>query len=219
MQEDIAKGLLESKAITVNLENPFVFVSGTISPVYVDVRKLLSFPKVRDKVTDGFIELIRKGIEIEKIDVIAGGETAGIPFAAMVAGELKKPMIYVRKETKGYGQNKQIEGTINKGDRVLLVEDVITSGTTKVKFNIGIRSAGATMTDCICVFNYESEVLGIHEGREKLKNYDIKLHSLVDWDDVLKIAEEDDYFSSEELAQIRKFLQDPEVWGKNMGYE
>ena len=219
MKEKLARGLLESKAITVNLKNPYVFVSGTISPVYVDVRKLLSYPEVRNEIIDGFLEILKNKIDISKIDVIAGGETAGIPFAAMLSHELGLPMIYIRKEPKGYGQDNQIEGVAKENQKILLVEDVITSGSSKIKFNIGIRAAGAVLTDCLCVFGYESSELNIGEGREKLKEYGIDLHILVNWDDVLSIAEQEDYFNEKEIRQIRDFLTEPEEWGKKMGYE
>ncbi len=219
MKEEIARGLLESGAISVNLDNPFVFVSGTISPVYVDVRKLLSFPEVREKITEGFLEIAEERMDISKIDIIAGGETAGIPFAALLASKLELPMIYVRKEPKGYGQDKQIEGVAKSDQKVLLVEDVITSGSSKIKFNIGIRAAGAVLTDCMCVFGYESSELDIGEGRKKLEEYGIGLHLLVDWDDVLSIASKGNYFNDKEIKQIRNFLTAPEEWGKKMGYE
>src|SRR5215470_8440125 len=144
--------LLETGAIAFYKERPFVFVSGRISPVYIDCRRLLSFPEVREAI---IVEMARKAeaaIGHDAIDVVAGGETAGIPYAALVAQKLSKPMIYIRKQPKGYGGTKQIEGILEADKRVLLVEDLITDGMSKLRFNIGIRAAGSKITHCLCVF-------------------------------------------------------------------
>ena len=220
MKKDIlTKGLLETKAISIDIENPFTFVSGILSPVYVDCRKLLSYPKIRDEITKGFIEIIKNDIGLSNIDVVAGGETAGIPFAAFLAPQIDKPMIYVRKKPKGYGQNSQIEGLLKEGQKVVLVEDVITEGDSKLKFNIGIKGAGANMTHCLCVFSYESPELGLSDAKDRLKKFNIKLHSLANWDDVIQTAREGDYWSDKEIDLITEFLKDPESWGRKKGYE
>jgi orotate phosphoribosyltransferase len=211
--------MLRTKAIRVNLEEPFVFVSGTVSPVYVDCRRLLSYPDARKIITDGFYEELDSEIGLDKIDVIAGGETAGIPYAAFLAERTDKPMIYIRKKPKGYGQDSQIEGVLKKGQQVALIEDVITDGTTKLKFNIGIRSSGALMTDCLCVFSYHSTELGLNKGKERLEEHNIKLHSLVDWDDVLEIMSHKDYFPEKSIKEVRNFLLDPEHWATKRGLE
>lgn len=218
IKEIIAKGLLETKAISVNLKNPFTFVSGVLSPVYVDCRKLLSYPKVRDEVTEGFVTVARDDIGLSNIDVIAGGETAGIPFAAFLAPKIDKPMVYIRKKPKGYGKNSQIEGLLLKEQKVILVEDVIADGGTKLKFNIGIRGAEAVLTHCLCVFSYESPKLGLSNGRDRLQKFGIKLHSLANWDDVFQAAR-GEYLETQEIEHIIKFLKDPESWGRKMGYE
>src|SRR5581483_8461693 len=107
-------------------------------------------------------------IGLDKIDVVAGGETAGIPYASFVSHLIQKPMIYIRKQPKGYGGTKQIEGILEPGQRVMLVEDLITDGLSKLRFNIGIRGAGAKMTTCLCVFDYASDRLNQHEGKMNL---------------------------------------------------
>ena len=220
MNKDVlTEGLLETKAISIDIENPFTFVSGILSPVYVDCRKLLSYPEIRDEITRGFTEIVRNDIGLSEIDVIAGGETAGIPFAAFLAPQIDKPMIYVRKKPKGYGQNSQIEGVLKEGDKVVMVEDVITEGDSKIKFNIGIKGAGANMTHCLCVFSYESSNLGLSEAEDRLKKFGIKLHSLANWDDVIRTAQEGGYWSDKEVKLITEFLEDPEAWGRKKGYE
>lgn len=217
--KEIAEQLLQTKAIRVNLEEPFVFASGTVSPVYVDCRKLLSYPRVRKMVTEGFHEILVEKIGIDNIDVIAGGETAGIPYAAFLASETDKPMIYIRKSPKGYGQDSQIEGVLKPDQKVALVEDVITDGTTKLKFNIGIRSSGAFITDCLCIFSYQSEKIGLSRGRDRLKEHDITLHSLTDWDQVLGIMATKNYFQEEAIQEVRTFLKAPEQWASDKGLE
>ena len=127
-------------------------------------------------------------------------------------------MIYVRKNPKGYGQTKQIEGVLNAGQRVLLVEDLITDGLSKVRFNIGIRAEGAKITHCLCIFEYGSDRLGLHEGKETLAKHEIRLHTLVNWDDVLSTGLSKKYFSDEQSKQILDFLKEPENWGRKMGF-
>jgi orotate phosphoribosyltransferase len=214
----VAEILLGTESIQVYKDKPFVFVSGRISPVYIDCRKLLSFPAEREYIVVELAKKVETDIGCEQIDVVAGGETAGIPFASFVAHLIKKPMIYIRKQPKGYGGTKQIEGILEPGKRVLLVEDLITDGLSKLRFNIGIRGAGAKMTHCLCVFDYASDRLNQHEGKINLAKNDITLHVLANWDDVLDAGLGKKYFSAEQNAQIVDFLQDPENWGRKMGF-
>lgn len=214
----IAEMLLRTEAIQVYKENPFVFVSGRISPVYIDCRKVLSFPEEREYIVTQLARKAEIDIGLGNIDVVAGGETAGIPYAAFVSHLIKKPMIYIRKQPKGYGGTKQIEGILEAGRRVLLVEDLITDGLSKLRFNIGIRAAGAKMTQCLCVFDYASDRLNQHEGRDNLAKNDIGLHVLANWDDVLDTGLSQSYFSAEASKHIVDFLKDPENWGRKMGF-
>lgn len=218
VSQKIAEMLLQTEAIQVYKEQPFVFVSGRISPVYIDCRKILSFPEEREYIVTRLAEKAETAIGLENIDVVAGGETAGIPYAAFVAHLIKKPMIYIRKQPKGYGGTKQIEGILTAGQRVLLVEDLITDGLSKLRFNIGIRGAGAKMTHCLCVFDYASDRLNQHEGKENLAKNDISLHVLANWDDVLDTGLSKSYFSADASKQIVDFLNDPENWGRKMGF-
>lgn len=214
----IAEMLLKTESIQVYKERPFVFVSGRISPVYIDCRKLLSFPDVREAIIDQLAKTVEKDIGLNAIDVVAGGETAGIPYAAFVSQKIHKPMIYVRKDPKGYGRTKQVEGILEAGQRVLLVEDLVTDGMSKLRFNIGIRAEKARITHCLCVFEYGSDRLELHEGRDNLAQHDIQLHTLVNWDDVLSTGLSKKYFSDEQSKQILDFLKEPENWGRKMGF-
>src|SRR5256885_5378568 len=212
----IAEMLLQTEAIQVYKEKPFVFVSGRISPVYIDCRKILSFSAEREFIVIQLAKKAETAIGLANIDVVAGGETAGIPYASFVSHLIKKPMIYIRKQPKGYGGSKQIEGILESGKRVLLVEDLITDGLSKLRVNIGIRGAGAKMTSCLCVFDYASDRLNQHEGKINLAKNDIELHVLANWDDVLDAGLSKSYFSEESSNQIVEFLNDPENWGRKM---
>lgn len=218
VSQKIAEMLLQSEAIQVYKEKPFVFVSGRISPVYIDCRKILSFPEEREYIVAQLARKAETAVGLENIDVVAGGETAGIPYASFVAHLIKKPMIYIRKQPKGYGGTKQIEGILTAGQRVLLVEDLITDGLSKLRFNIGIRAAGAKMTHCLCVFDYASDRLNQHEGKGNLAKNGIDLHVLTNWDDVLDTGLSKSYFSEDASKQIVDFLKDPENWGRKMGF-
>jgi len=218
VSQRFADMLLATESIAVYKDNPFVFVSGRISPVYIDCRKLLSFPAEREYIVTELAKKAETDIGLDNIDVVAGGETAGIPYASFVSHLIKKPMIYIRKQPKGYGGTKQIEGTLEAGKRVLLVEDLITDGLSKLRFNIGIRGAGARMTHCLCVFDYASDRLEQHEGKDALAKNDIALHVLANWDDVLDTGTSKKYFTEEQNQQIIDFLKDPENWGRKMGF-
>jgi orotate phosphoribosyltransferase len=218
VSQRVAEMLLATESIAVYKDNPFVFVSGRISPVYIDCRKLLSFSAEREYIVTALAKKAETDIGIENIDVVAGGETAGIPYASFVAHLIRKPMIYIRKQPKGYGGTKQIEGILDAGQRVLLVEDLITDGLSKLRFNIGIRAAGARMTHCLCVFDYASDRLDQHEGKAALAKNGIELHVLANWDDVLDTGISKKYFTAEQNRQIIDFLQDPENWGRKMGF-
>jgi orotate phosphoribosyltransferase len=218
VSKKVAEMLLQTEAIQVYKDKPFVFVSGRISPVYIDCRKILSFSEQREYIVTQLARKAETDIGVDNIDVVAGGETAGIPYASFVSHLIKKPMIYIRKQPKGYGGTKQIEGILEAGRRVLLVEDLITDGLSKLRFNIGIRGAGAKITHCLCVFDYASDRLNQHEGRDNLAKNDISLHVLANWDDVLDTGLSKSYFTEDASKQIVDFLKDAENWGRKMGF-
>src|SRR3989337_4577334 len=178
VSKKVAEMLLATESIQVYKETPFVFVSGRISPVYIDCRKLLSFPAEREYIVTALAKMAETDIGAANIDVVAGGETAGIPYASFVSHIIKKPMIYIRKQPKGYGGTKQIEGILDPRKKALLVEDLVTDGLSKLRFNIGIRGAGAKLTHCLCVFDYASDRLHQHEGKDNLAKNDMSLHVL-----------------------------------------
>jgi orotate phosphoribosyltransferase len=215
VSQKVAEMLLSTESIAVYKDKPFVFVSGRISPVYIDCRKLLSFAAEREYIVTALAKKAETDIGLDNIDVVPR-QTAGIPYAAFVSHLIKKPMIYIRKQPKGYGGTKQIEGILEPGKRVMLVEDLITDGLSKLRFNIGIRGAGAKMTSCLCVFDYASDRLNQHEGKINLAKNDIALHVLANWDDVLDTGRARNYFSAEQNQQIIDFLK-IENWGGRWG--
>ena len=205
---DTARLLLEIEAIHCRPENPYIFTSGRASPVYIDCRKIISFPEARAKIMAHAHKAIEKAIGWNKIDVVAGGETAGIPFAAFLAALSKKPMIYVRKQPKGFGRMAQIEGELKPGKRVLLVEDLATDGGSKLVFIEALKKAEAKVTDCFVVFHY-----GIFpKSVESLKEIGVRLHGLATWHDVLAEARRGNDFPAANLDQIETFLADPDGW-------
>ena len=205
---EAAKILLDIKAVNFRPEEPYILTSGWASPVYIDCRKLISYPDERRRIMKLAVAKLDNDIGFEEIDVVAGGETAGIPYAAWIAQATDKPMLYVRKKPKGFGRNAQIEGDLGKGSQVLLVEDLATDGASKVLFVNALREAGAIVTDAFVVFYY-----GIFAGAlESLKDQGISLHYLATWHDVLAAAEAGDYFSTEAVDGVREFLKDPAAW-------
>ena len=208
-----AKMLLEVKAVHFRADEPYMLTSGLASPVYIDCRKLISFPRVRNALMDFATSIVLRDGGFEKFDAVAGGETAGIPFAAWMADRMGLPMQYVRKKPKGFGRDAQIEGYLTEGQNVLLVEDLTTDGGSKVKFAEALRTAGAEVTDAIVVFFYDI----FPQAQDKLAGHGMRLHYLATWRDVLKVAQDGDYFDAETLAQVEQFLNEPLTWSAAHG--
>lgn len=208
-----ARMLLEIKAIHFNAENPYIFTSGWASPVYIDCRKIISFPRLRSSLMDFAASTIVREIGYESIDVVAGGETAGIPFAAWLAERLMLPMQYVRKKPKGFGRNAQIEGEVSVGARTLLVEDLATDGRSKVNFCEALRTAGAQVDHCFVLFYYDI----FPHSQDVMSKLGIKLHSLTTWWDVLAVAKESGHFAPSVLAEVENFLHHPAEWSSAHG--
>jgi orotate phosphoribosyltransferase len=208
-----AKMLLEVDAVRFMTDKPFIFTSGWASPVYTDCRRLISFPRVRRTLIDFASATAMREAGFEAFDAVAGGETAGIPFAAWMADRLALPMLYVRKQPKGFGRNTQIEGHLVEGQRVLLVEDMTSDGRSKVNFCNALRQAGAKVEHALVIFFYDI----FPEGRKILADLGVTLHSLATWWDVLAVAKESGEFDPSKLAEIEKFMHDPGGWSKAHG--
>lgn len=209
----VADILLDIGAVNFRPEEPYTLTAGWASPVYIDCRKLISYPRARRKVTELATRLIEETVGHEALDGVAGGETAGIPYAAWISDALMLPMQYVRKKPKGFGRMAQIEGDLSEGDRVILVEDLASDGGSKLTFCKVLRDAGAVCDHTFVVFFY-----GAFPGAiDSLKEEGIALHYLCTWHDVLAAAEERAFFAQEKLDGVRAFLADPVGWSAAHG--
>lgn len=203
-----ARALLEIRAVHFNAATPFTLASGLPSPTYIDCRRVISFPRIRSLLMDFLAATVIRDAGFEAFDTIAGGETAGIPFAALVAERLALPMAYVRKKPKGHGRGARIEGAMAEGDRVLLVEDLTTDGGSKLSFVEAIRETGATCGHTAVIFSY-----AIFPGtEERLAAHGLRLHHLCTWQDVLAEARAQGAFDAATLAEVEAFLRDPRAW-------
>ena len=207
-----AKFLLEINAIHFNSVSPFTLTSGLKSPVYIDCRKLISYPKARSILINFCSDIVVNKIGLDKVESLVGGETAGIPFASFLASKLELPMHYVRKKPKGFGVNNYIEGNNIKGKKVILVEDLTTDGGSKIKFCNSIRKAGAIVEETIVLFYYNI----FDDVPNKLKKSGINLNYLACWWDILNYCKEDkSIIDNETITQIEQFLISPKEWSNN----
>ena len=203
-----ARMLLEIGAVNFNTDAPYTLASGLPSPSYIDCRKLISFPRIRSTLMDFLAVTVMREAGFEAFDNIAGGETAGIPFAALVAERMALPMTYVRKKPKGYGRNARIEGAMSEGERVLLVEDLTTDGGSKLSFVDAIRETGASCGHTAVIFYYDI----FPETEKTLGDHGVALHHLCTWWDVLAEAKSQGTFAPGTLAEVEAFLTDPHKW-------
>jgi len=211
--ETTAKMLLEVKAVLFSEGKPFIFTSGWASPVYIDCRKLIFYPRIRAQLVEFAEATLARDVGFEQFDVVAGGETAGIPYAAWIADRLGLPMQYVRKKPKGFGRNAQIEGDIREGARTLLVEDLTTDGRSKINFCTALREAGAVVSHVFVNFYY-----GIFpESKKILDDLQVSLHYLATWWDVLAVVKREGYLGAAQVAEVERFLNSPAQWSAANG--
>ena len=208
-----AKMFLEIEAVKFRPNEPYIFASGLASPVYIDCRKLISHPRIRSALMDFAVATLYREVGFEKFDSAAGGETAGIPFAAWIADKMSLPMQYVRKKPKGYGRDAQIEGDIYPNQRVLLVEDLTTDGGSKLMFADAIRRAEAICEHILVVFYYDI----FENTHEMLAENGLKLHYLLTWWDILGAARDGGNFDVKSLDQVESFLKSPLEWSAANG--
>jgi len=213
MAELTARMLLEVEAVRFMADKPFIFTSGWASPVYTDCRRLISFPRVRTTLIDFAATTIMREAGFERFDAVAGGETAGIPFAAWMADRLSLPMLYVRKKPKEFGRATQIEGHVVEGQRVLLVEDMTSDGRSKINFCNALRQAGAKVEHVLVFFFYDI----FPDAPKVLSHLGVTLHSLATWWDVLAAAKASGQFDAAKLAEVEKFMHDPAAWSEAHG--
>ena len=211
MSLNIAKILIDIKSVNFSFKNHFTLTSGLKSPVYVDCRKIMSFAKEREIIINSAINYLK----INNIDneIIAGGETAGIPYAAYISEKLKKPMVYIRKKPKGFGINKQIEGDFHKNQSALLVEDLATDGGSKITFINAMREAELEVKDIFVIFYYDI----FDFKKSDLFKLNVKIHSLCTWKDIIDYIEKNNLYTEKEILDLKIFLSNPNKWRENNG--
>ena len=208
MSEKIAEKLIDIGSVQFSLNKHFILTSGLKSPVYVDCRKIISFINEREFIMNEAI----KYFEINDIefDLIAGGETAGIPYAAFIAEKIKKPMLYVRKKSKGFGKNQQIEGVFKENQTAILVEDLATDGGSKVNFIDTLRNSKLLVSDIFVIFYYDIFDL----NKSPLGSMNISIHSLCTWKDIINFISNNNIYAQDKIENLKLFLSDPELWRK-----
>ena len=206
MSEIVAEKLIDIESVQFSFNKHFTLTSGLKSPVYVDCRIIVSFVDERDFIMNEAVEYFKKNNL--NFDLVAGGETAGIPYAAIISEKIKKPMLYVRKKSKGFGKNQQIEGSFKEEQRAILIEDLATDGGSKVIFVEAMREAVLAVKDIFVIFyydifNFESSVLG---------KLNVKIHSLCTWKDIISVKKKKNLFSQNDIDNLKEFLSNPDEW-------
>ncbi|MBC1472170.1 orotate phosphoribosyltransferase [Listeria seeligeri] len=206
-EKQVAEQLLEIKAVFLKPNDPFTWASGIKSPIYCDNRLTLGFPKVRQFIAAALAEKIKENFG--DVDVIAGTATAGIPHAAWVSDLLDFPMVYVRSKAKEHGKGNQIEGPISKGQKVVVIEDLISTGGSSLKAVEALEEAGAEVLGIAAIFTY-----GLNKGKKLLDEADTKLVTLTNYDELIEVALTKNYVSKEDMQTLKEWKQNPEAWGK-----
>ena len=205
--EKTAELLLQINAIKLNPENPFTWASGWKSPIYCDNRLILSFPSIRNYVRDEFAKNIEK--QFGKPDVIAGVATGAIGVGILVAESLGLPFVYVRPEAKKHGRQNQVEGFLQKGQNVVVVEDLISTGNSSLMAVEALRNEGANIKGMAAIFTY-----GFNVAEENIENANIELYTLSNYENLIEKAVEKQYVSEEELETLQSWNSNPSEWGK-----
>ena len=201
----LASFLLQIKAIKLNPANPFTWASGLKSPIYCDNRVTLSYPQVRTFIREGFVKMCLD--KYGKPDVIAGVATGGIPQGALVAQELGVPFVYVRSEKKSHGLNNQVEGVINSGQSVVIIEDLVSTGKSSLLAVEALREKGADIKGMLAIFTY-----GMEKATENFKNNTCLLSTLTNYDALIQKAVEENYIRKEDLESLLEWKKDPQAW-------
>ncbi|MBC2015684.1 orotate phosphoribosyltransferase [Listeria welshimeri] len=207
IEKQVAEQLLEIKAVFLKPNDPFTWASGIKSPIYCDNRLTLGFPKVRQFIAESLAEKIKE--TFGEVDVVAGTATAGIPHAAWVSDLLDLPMIYVRSKAKEHGKGNQIEGLIAKGQKVVVIEDLISTGGSSLKAVEALEEAGAEVLGIAAIFTY-----GLDKGKKLLAESNTKLITLTNYDELIEVALNKDYVTAEDMATLKEWKKSPENWGK-----
>lgn len=216
ISKKVAANLLERKAVMVKVDPPFTWVSGIKSPVYCDNRKMISFPDERRAVVEAFKEVLEGKVahgEMEMPDVIGGTATAAIPWAAFLAYEMGLPMIYIRPEKKEHGAGKQVEGYLESGQKVLIVEDLISTGGSSVKAAEAVKNENGIVTDIFAIVSWE-----LPKSAETFKAAGLRLTNLTGFTDIIGLAKERGDIDAKKYDIVMEFKQDTAGWGSKHGF-
>ena len=205
-QDAVAEILINIESVKFSFDQPYTLTSGKKSPVYVDCRKIISYTKERNKVLDYAEQYIKQNNL--SFEILAGGETAGIPYAAFLAERLQKPMIYIRKKPKGFGKNQQIEGNFNDNQKAILIEDLTTDGASKVAFIEVLRKFNINVSDIFVIFYYDIFNL----SKTPLATLNVNMHYLCTWKNIINIVQKNKILSVNEINNLKYFLSEPEKW-------
>ncbi len=209
MNEDIAKILLEKKAVKLNAKDPFTFVSGIRSPIYCDNRQMIAYPEEREKIVESFINKSRH----YDFDIVAGTSTAGIPWASWISDKLNKPMAYIRGSKKGHGVGNQIEGANVDGKRVIIVEDLISTGGSSFCAVEAVRDGGGVCVVVVAIFTYD-----FAKATNKFREGDCELLTITNFSTLANVAKKNGILADEELAIVLDWNKDPQGWGPKHGF-
>lgn len=205
MKKQIASHLLDIEAVFLRPNDPFTWSSGIKSPIYCDNRLTLSFPNVRKDIAKGLQQLIEE--HFPEVDVIAGTATAGIPHAAWVSDLMNLPMCYVRSKAKSHGQGNQIEGKVTKGQKVVVVEDLISTGGSAITCVEALREAGCEVLGIVSIFTYE-----LQAGQDKLDAANVASYSLSNYSALIEVALEKGIIAEGDLTKLQEWRQNPAEW-------
>jgi orotate phosphoribosyltransferase len=208
----VARALIEAGCVQFRVDEPFRLPSGWTSPVYMDCRRLISFPKLRRDLIGEGLQLLRDRHCLEGLDAIVGAEASGIAMAAWVADALKLPLQYVRKKARGLGPSTQIEGVVERGDRVLLIDDLMAAGESKREFCRALNEVGAQLKDIFVVFDY-----GVFPTDEVLEPWGVTVHSLCNWSAVLEAVKAERLVDDRAIGELEAFLRNPVAWSHAHG--
>ncbi|MCC4424212.1 orotate phosphoribosyltransferase [Limosilactobacillus reuteri] len=203
----VAKALLDIHAVTLNPDQPFTWASGLKSPIYTDNRLTISYPEVRQAIFNGMVEQIK--LHFSEADVIAGTATAGIPHAAWVAQNMELPMVYVRTKPKDHGQGKQIEGVLKEGQKVVVIDDLISTGGSVLNAVRAVNNAGGKVIGVVSVFTYD-----LPAAEQNFMANGLKYYSVTDYMTLIKVAKENNQISADHLKSLQEWRKDPLSWSK-----
>ena len=208
LEYKIAKGLLDIQAVKLSPDKPFLWASGLHSPIYCDNRKALSYPDFRRTICEAMIEVINA--DFKDIDVIAGVATGAIAYGAIVAGMMGKPFVYIRSKAKDHGMGNQVEGVLRGGERVLVIEDLISTGKSSLAAVDALLKCSVHVVGMVAIFSYNFD-----RSRRAFENADVELHTLSNYDTLVDVALDSGYIKDSDVQMLRDWRYDPDKWSKD----